>query len=511
LYVIIVGAGKLGFEVARRLAEEGHDVAVVDKDAARLREVEERLDVLTVLGNGASPAVLEKAGVRRADLVLAVTEVDEVNMIACMAAKQMARGPRGWPGGPAGQAAGQVAGQAAGQAAVAAHGSGPEGPGRPLCAGRIRNPDYTGSWPYTRSLRLLGVDVVIHPERLAAQEIVRLIRAPWASYVEFFVGGRVAVAAVRLAEDAPLTRGPLRELKAPCLVAACVREGELFIPDGSTRLEPGDRVYLVGRAGQLPELRVQAGAPGRTVRDVTLVGAGKVGFPLAQMLLPAVKRGLRVRVLDKDPQRCSEIADQLPGVLVLCGDAERIDVLREEGVGATDLLVAATSQDHTNLLACMIARQLGVPEVVVTVSREDYVPLAERAGADAVVVPRLMAAATALQLVHPRHVLALSILEEGQAQVLELQVDEGAPAAHRPLRDLDFAPDAVVGAVARGDQLLIPTGETVLLPGDRVLVIGLARSVGRVEALFQGRPAQGAAGSAGSAGTRVPAPAGGSR
>ena len=353
--------------------------------------------------------------------------------------------------------------------------------------------------------------MVIHPERLAAQEIARLIRAPWASYVEFFVGGRVAVAAVRLADDAPLTRGPLRELKAPCLVAACVREGELFIPDGSTRLLPGDRVYLVGRAGQLPELRVQAGAPGRTVRDVTLVGAGKVGFPLAQMLLPAVKRGLRVRVLDKDPRRCSEIADQLPGVLVLCGDAERMDVLREEGVGATDLLVAATSQDHTNLLACMIARQLGVPEVVVTVSREDYVPLAERAGADAVVVPRLMAAATALQLVHPRHVLALSILEEGQAQVLELQVDEGAPAAHRPLRDLTFAPDAVVGAVARGDQLLIPTGETVLLPGDRVLVIGLARSVGRVEALFQGRPAQGAAGSAGPSGTRVPAPAGGSR
>ena len=475
MHIIIIGAGKLGFEVAKRLTEEGHDVAVIDRDPTRLREVEGRLDVLTVQGNGASPAILEKAGVERADVVLAVTQSDEVNMIACMTAKQMAALAR--PGAWA--------------ARTPTDSDSPTragGPSRPLCAGRIRNPEYTGTLPYTRSLRQLGVDVVINPDRLAALEIARLVRAPWATDVDFFVGGRVVLAAARLCEQAPLTQAPLRYLSIPCLVAAYVRDGQVFLPDGNTQLRPGDRAYLVGRAGQLAEFRALAGSPGRVVREVTIIGGGNVGFPLAQMLLPATKRGLHLKLIDRDPQRCGELAGQLPGALVICGDGEQIDVLRDEGVGQSDVVVAVTSHDHTNLLGAMIAKELGVPEVIVTVSREDYVPLAERAGADAVVVPRLIAAATALQLVHPRHVLALSILEEGKAEVLELVVGEGATAARRPLKEVASPPDAVVGAVARNGEILIPTGDTVLLPGDRLIVFTLPQSVPRVEALFQGQP-----------------------
>ena len=474
MHAIIIGLGKLGFEVARRLVDEGHDVVVVDRDPDRLAQAEGRLDVLTVQGNGASPAVLERAGVERADVVLAVTDSDELNMIACMTAKQMAALARG-------------------AASASAELPGPPRPEglqrpRPLCAGRIRNPDYTGTLPYTRSLRQLGVDVVINPDRLAALEMARLVRAPWTSYVDFFAGGRVVLAATRLAEGAPLARAPLREQGLPCLVVAAVREGRVFLPDGSTRLEPGDRVYLVGRAPQLAEFRALAGAPERTVREVTVIGGGKVGLPLAQLLLPATRRGMYLKLIERDPQRCAWLAEQLPGVLVICGDGERMDVLKEEGVDGSDVVAAVTSQDHTNLLAAMIAKELGVSEVLVTISREDYVPLAERAGADAVVVPRLIAAATALQLVHPRHVLALSILEEGKAEVLELVLGEGAAAARRPLREVASPPDAVVGAVARDGEVLIPTGDTVLQPGDRLIVFTLPQSVARVEALFQGEP-----------------------
>lgn len=456
LYVIVVGAGKLGFEVAKRLADRGEDVAVIDREPARLQEVSERLDVLTVCGNGASPAALQRAGVERADLVLAVTEVDEVNIIACVTAKHMA-----------------------------VSGSRP----RPLCAARIRNPEYAASSSYTRLLRQIGVDAVINPDRLTALEVARLVRAPLASHIDFFADGRVVLVGLKVCEDAPLAAGTLKEVNPPCLVAAVVREGHLFIPDGATRLQPGDRVYLVGKAGSVAEFRALAGLPGRPVREVTIVGGGKVGFPLAQLLLPAVKRGLHLKLIERDPARCSQLAEALPGVLVICGDGERIDVLRDEMVGDSDVLVAVTSEDHTNLLAAMIAKQLGTDEVIVSVSREDYVPLAERAGADAVVVPRLLAAATALQLVNPRHVLSLSILEEGRAQVLELVVGEGAPASRSPLKSLSGLRDAVVGAVVRDGEVLIPTGETVLLPEDHLIVFALPEAVPRLQALFEGHEA----------------------
>lgn len=474
MHVIVIGAGKLGFEVAKRLTEQGVDVVVIDRDEARLQEVVERLDVLTVHGNGASPTVLQKAGVEKADLVLAVTEVDEVNIIACVTAKHMAAS-RSQPKG------GGVAASSQSSAALERL------PSRPLCAARLRNPEYTGSFPYTRSLRQLGVDVVINPDRLAALEIARLIRVPLASHIDFFADGRVSLVGLKVSEDAPLARGTLQEVNPPCLVAAIVREGHVFIPDGSSRVQPGDRVYLVGKAGSLPELRTLVGLPGRPVKEVTIIGGGKVGLPLAQLLLPAVKRGLHVKLIDRDPGRCNELAEALPGVLVICGDGERIDVLSDEMVGNSDVLVAVTSEDHTNLLAVMIAKQLGVDEGIVSVSREDYVPLAERAGADAVVVPRLLAAATALQLLKFRHVLSLSILEEGKAQVLELVVGHGAPAAGVPLRELSELRDAVVGAVVRDGEVLIPTGDTVMLPDDHLIVFALPEAVPRVEALFEGR------------------------
>lgn len=474
MHVIVIGAGKLGFEVAKRLAEKGEDVAVIDRDEARLQEVSERLDVLTVYGNGASPAVLQKAGVERADLVLAVTEADEVNMIACVTAKHMAAArnePRAGGTGSRSKPA-QLLQRL---------------PSRPLCAARIRSPEYAGSFPYTRWLRQIGVDAVINPDRLTALEVARLVRAPLATHIDFFADGRVVLVGLKVSEDAPLARGTLQEVNPPCLVAAVVREGHVSIPDGSARLQPGDRVYLVGKAGSAAEFRMLAGLPGRAVREVTIIGGGKVGFPLAQLLLPAVKRGLHLKLIDRDPARCNQLAEELPGVLVICGDGERIDVLSDEMVGNSDVLVAVTSEDHTNLLAAMIAKQLGVGEVIVSVSREDYVPLAERAGADAVVVPRLLAAATALQLLNPRHVLSLSILEEGKAQVLELMVGEGAPAANRPLKSLSGLRDAVVGAVVRDGEVLIPTGETVLLPDDHLIVFALPEAVPRLEALFEGR------------------------
>lgn len=454
--VIVVGAGKVGYDIAKRLSEEGHDVTLVDKLDQNLREAAARLDIATLDGNGASPTVLEQAGVERADMLIAVTDIDEVNMIACFTAKQYGVG---------------------------------------ICCARVRDPDYSEA--YTRhSNRILGIDRVINPDHLTALEIARLLEMPAATYIESFADGRVTLARVRAGEESPVVGIPLRQAEfGGNLVAAIEHEERLFIPYGESVIHKGDHVYLLGHTHNLSSISRVTGCQRPRAKNVVMVGGGNLGLRLAQMLTakgqaPAGKGHppYKVKLIESDAERCEELADLLPNVLVIHGDGERIDVLRDELVGDGDAFVAVTGKDHTNVLATMVAKELGVSQAITKISREDYSLLAEKAGADAVVVPRLISAGVILRMVRrSSNLLNLAVIEEGKGEVLEFDVGEEAEVVGRRLADLPRFEDALIGAIMRGDNVIVPTGESVIQEGDRVVVVALPHAVPTVMRRFGAR------------------------
>jgi len=447
LRVIVVGAGKLGYEIAKLLAAEGHDIVVIDQNEDALTEVTNNLDVMAIHGNGASPKVLERAGVDHTDVLMAVAGPDEVNIIACLAAKRR-----------------RV----------------------PVCAARVRHEDYLAGDDPSFTQQQLGIDVVVNPERAAALEIARLLKTPTATQVDYFASGRVSLVRLRVEQDAPITRGPLREIRPQrCVVAAVVRDDAIMIPDGETTIQAGDKIYLSGQTGAFPEIRSLVGSPARRLREITIVGGGRVGFPLAQILTRGQRRGVEIKLIEKDPDRCSQLAADLPGVLIICGDGAKPEVLREELVERSDALVAVSGEDATNLLATIAAKQLGVPQAIVELSREDYVPLAERAGADASVVPRLITASTLLKLARRDEVVSLSLLEEGRAAAVELVVEEGAPAEGMRLEELRMPKGAVVGAVVRYDEVIVPKGATEIHADDHLVLFGTVDALDRARDLFR--------------------------
>lgn len=453
MQVLVVGAGKVGFEIADRLAAEGHDIVVIDKNPLQLQEVAAHLDVMTIVGNGANPAVLEQANVQDCDLMIAVTEIDEVNMIACMAAKQY---------------------------------------GVDTCVARIRNPEYTADHRRSLPLSRLGVDLAIDPERLAAEEITRLIRIPLTTEVESFAGGRISIIGLKVDPDAPIIGKPLSETRLPhLLIAALIRDDDVIIPKGSDSIQAADQIFVIGRTESFHAARPLLFGPSLRIRRVAILGAGRIGVSLAQSLSAKGKHRLDVIVIERDAEQASQAAQSLPHALVIHGDGTKIDVLREEGIDEVDAFVAVSGEDHTNLLSTMLAKQLGVKEVITEISRADYVPLAQKAGADAVVVPRLLAASAILRFVRPSQVLSMMMLEEGRVEALVMEPTPDAPVVDRPLREIRFPDGAIVGAILHSAghaaaEPEIARGDTIIRAGDQVVVFSLPEVVGKVNRFFGG-------------------------
>lgn len=446
--IIIVGAGKLGFEIARLLSEEAHDVVVIDSDEGALTAVDDNLDVLAVHGNGAVPRVLSEAGVHDAGLLIAVAAADEVNIIACMTAKRM---------------------------------------GVPVCAARVRNGDYLGGAETVHAHMQFGIDAVINPERTAAVEIARIVKTPHATQVDYFVGGRVSVIGLKVEQGAPITAGSLSVIRPRrCILAAVVRKNDMFIPRGDTTIAAGDRIYVVAHTGDFGAVRALSGTEARPLRRLTVVGGGRIGQPLVRLFVRGLRRGTDITLIERDEFRCTALAAQLPDdVLIIGGDGAQTDVLHDAMVTHNDAFIAVTGDDATNLLAVMAAKELDVGETVAALSRQDYLPLAQRAGVDATVVPRLITAGTLLQLVRKHPVVSLTLLEDGRAEAVEVVVERGAPAERRQLQQLRSLQEAVVGAVVRHNRVILPDGSTRIEAGDHVVLFGMARSLAQSEALFR--------------------------
>ncbi len=444
--MIVVGAGEVGSYVADRLSKEGVDVAVVEQDSRRLRPVEEELDVLTVLGSGTHPSILEQAGLEKADLVVAVTANDEVNMIVSLLAKQR---------------------------------------GVPQTIVRVSAPELRGR-DAAKLQDAVGADLIVDPDEEAALDILELLEFPGAQEVEVLAGGEVIVIGARLQPHSALVGKTLlkvaqeHEPEWEFLFGAISRSGQTIIPRGNHRLEAGDLVRVVCKRQGRRQLLGLLGLGGRALTRVMLLGGGRTAELVARQL---ERRGAEVVVVERDPVRARELAECLQHVEILEGEITDADVLTDAQVGRFDAVVALTGEDDANILACLYSKSEGAGEAIAVAHRLSLLPLLEEAGIDAALSPRTATANGVLRFVRGG-VAAVATFLEGAVEVLELEVKEGSPGDGALVAELRLPREVLIGAVVRDGKAQIARGRTSLRDRDHVVVFAMPGTVEEVRRVF---------------------------
>ncbi len=441
--IFIVGAGEVGVHIASSLVRENHDLVVIERDPNKVANLQRRMDILAVAGAGCNPELLEAQGVNGADLFFAVSNDDAVNLLAALTARSL-------------------------------------GAGR--CLVRIAQP-YLGKTPLIRSDPEI---LPIYPERLVAEEIFGLTRVPGASKARFFADGRLVLLQARPSSTADIYGRPVQEIHGPpgWVLTGIHRAEGTVIPRGDTVLRRGDLLYAVGRTDRISDYLQSIGVDSKPVRRVVIAGAGQVGQWLAKRL---VKAKIQVCVIQRGASRAFDLAAEQPEVLVLRGDARDPEILREAGVPSADYFVSATQQDEVNLLSSLLAREMGARTVVSLYNQAEFLDLLSAVRIDLPVSPRLMVAGMILRMVHRREIVSLDLVEGGDAEVVEFEVPSRARVLKGQLKHLKFPRSAIVGAVARGEELFVPQGDYQFQEGDRALVFTLAEALPSLEKIFRGR------------------------
>jgi trk system potassium uptake protein TrkA len=443
--IVVVGAGKVGFNVSKSLSKEKHDVIIIDKDPEALRMISEHLDVLPVVGNGASAKVLEDIGIKSVNIMLAVTENDELNLIACMTAKQF---------------------------------------GVPMTVARVRNTDYTSPHPYMLSYSKYGIDLIINPEHLAAQEIFRLIEVPMATDMEYFFDGKLSLVGIKVEDDMAIVGKRIADLNLRKLtIVAIVRDGKALIPNGDTQLLAKDKIYVLGETKGFHNLNGLIKQKRPSFRRLMIAGASLTAQFLVRLL--AEKKVVpEVTIIDTDLGRLRELAQELDSCRLIHADPTKIEVLEEEQLGPNDAFITTMGSENSNLVACTLAKKLGTKEIICEISREDYIPIAEMMGVTATITPRLLMVNTVLKLVRRSNVLSVNLLDSGDAEIIEIRAEQDAPITRDSIKNLDLPKGMVIGSIIHENQVLVPRGDTIIKPEDRVIIFALHSIVSGVERWF---------------------------
>ena len=444
--IVVAGAGKLGYSIAQLLAEDEFDVVVVEIDSVRKEVVQNSLDVLAIEGNCCSPSTFDNPDIRNADVLIACTDSDEVNMITCMMSKKH---------------------------------------GIKHTVARIRNVEYAVQAPQMLN-NDMKVDLILNPERITATEIEHMLMTPSALNVDDFGEGKVRMFEAKLRETSPFVGIPLKNLKIPqdILVAMLFRKNKMIIPRGDDVLMPGDNVYFVGKQDAILEFEPNFSNTYDKLEKVLIIGAGRTGRFLAPML---VKQGLTVKVIEKNPERCQLLSTMMDDGLVLCGDGTDIDLLTEEGVAEADVVVCITEDDKLNLLLALLAKHLGAKKTIVRVTRNEYIELMEKVGVDVVLSSRFLSSGEVLRFVRKGGIVSVSLLEGAQAEALEIIIGANSEVEGKKLRELTLPKECLVCAIVSNNEAYIPNGNTVLNAGDRIILFIKSEFVKTTVPLFETR------------------------
>ena len=450
--ILILGAGTVGTSVATALATENNDITVVDTDAVRLRELAEKIDLRTVEGFASHPSVLARAGAEDAELVIALTNADEVNIVACQVADAIYKTPT------------KIA--------------------------RIREAEYLAR-PELISRGRSSIDVVISPEQLVCRHLERLIEYPGALQVLDFADGRAQLVGVRALPGGALVGLPIRELRGhlpanvDARVAAIFRRGKPVMPEGNTVIEAEDEVFFLADRRNIKTVMLELRRAEKPVRRVFIAGGGNIGRSLAKIL----EQRYSVKVLERSRERTKSLAESLSNSIVLIGDCSDEDLLREENIDQTDIYCALTNDDEANILSAMLAKRLGCPRVVALINRPAYAELVEGSSIDIAVSPQQVTLSALMTHIRQGTMVRVHSLRRGAAEALEAVAvgdRRTSRVVGRAVEELELPPGTTIGGIVRGEELLIAHHDLVIEPDDHLIVFLVDRTQARrVELLFR--------------------------
>ncbi len=444
--ILVVGDGKLGHTLAELLAREGHDVVIVDRSDEVLQRSEDTLDVLCVRGNGANATTLMEAGADKADIIIAATAGDETNMLCCLIGKRL---------------------------------------GAKYAIARIRDPEFNESLDILQ--KELGIDMAINPERATAIEISRLLRFPFANNIESFAKGRVEMVEYRAQEKDAIIGYALKNLSRKLhgipqvLYAAVEREGQVLIPNGDFVIHPGDRVHVAADMLTITAYFRFLGKHSLRVKNVMLLGGGRISYYLARMLVPM---GIHVSLIEINGEKAETLSESLPEVNVIYGDGTDQELLEQEGLNKMDAFVTLCDRDEENLMTGLFAVSQGVPKVIVKNNRVAYAEVISAMGLDSIVSPKTITCAAILRYVRARvygqgtKVEKLYRLVNGKAEALEFIARENDPYIGIPLKDLTIRRNTLVAVIVRDGRVIVPFGNDHIEAGDDVIIIACESGIG---------------------------------
>ncbi len=444
--VIVIGAGEVGANLTRTLAADGHQVTVVDTDPKLCSSAESELDALVVNGNGASPQLLREVGAGDADLLAAVTQEDEVNLVAALGAREL---------------------------------------GAKHTVARVSDPEFFGDdESYARDV--LGIDFVVDPDRATASDIAEALRLPGAAAVEYFEDGRLGLAEVIVTEASPLVGVPLadRERVEPAYIVGVTHDGDAHLSSGKDEPSPGDHLVVVAAREHLRAAVGRFAGRSRKVRDLVIFGGGRIGYRLASLLEDTP---MQVTLLERSEERARYLAGRLRKAVVLHEEGISRESQAAARVDEADAFVACAGDDRNNLLAALNAKRLGVDLCLAVVSREEYVPLVDALGLDSSFSPRLITAEAILKFVHTEALRQIHFMRSG-FEAMELEAEPGSPIVGKEIGNTGgLLKGCRVGAILRDEDVVIPQEGTEILTGDRMLMLGVNGALSDVEQYFSPR------------------------
>ncbi|UCG28665.1 MAG: Trk system potassium transporter TrkA [Bacteroidales bacterium] len=443
--IIIAGAGEVGTHLAKMLRNENHDIVVIDPEESRLRAIESTLDVMTLNGSSTSFEMLKNAGIKKADLFIAVAHSEDINLTSAILGKNL---------------------------------------GARKTIARVDNDEYL-LLPYKEQFNRLGIDYLIYPEKIAAREVVGLLHQTETTEFFDFSGGKLSLFVFKLDKNAPIINKTLAEVTKQdkpmdYRAVAITRNGMTIIPGGDDHFELNDLVYVVSTRSGLEEIFEYTGKKKFGVKNLMILGGSRIGKTTALEL----QKQFNIKLIEIDKEKCDYLADVLEDTLVINGDGRDTDLLCEEGLRSMDAFVAVTGNSETNILSCLFAKKIGVKKTIAEIENIQYIGLAENIGIDTVVNKKLTTASKIFRFTRRAQVSQIKYLTVSDAEVLEFVVKEGAKVTEGALKDIDFPKDAMVGGVIRGRSAFIARGDTEIRPNDRAVVFALPSAFNKIEKFF---------------------------
>ncbi|MBI5660561.1 MAG: Trk system potassium transporter TrkA [Ignavibacterium album] len=444
--VIIAGMGDVGYQLAKQLSSENNDIVAIDLDHDRLHYTDQMADILTIEGSSTSIKVLEEAKIEKADLLVAVTSSEEVNIATAILGKKL---------------------------------------GAKKTVARISNAEYLDP-RHGVNFNEIGIDFMIYPEELAALETVNLINRTAATDIIEFENGKLQVIGLKIDKNAPIIHKTLSEISKQYSsfdfrVVAIYRNFRTIIPKGNDKFLPNDQIFVISKSEALETVLKLAGKENIKFDNIMILGGGKIGRRVASLL----SNKMTVKLIDSNPEKAFELADELPNTLVIQGDGRDIDLLAQEGIIDVDAFIAVTEDAETNIITCLMAKHLGVKKVIALVDKVEYVPLTQTIGLDSLINKKLIAANNIVRFIKKGEIISYSSLEGIDAVVLEFIVQPGSKITEGNIADSDFPKDAIIGGFIRKNESFIALGSSKINAGDKVVVFSLPEAVGKIEKFFK--------------------------